>query len=532
MQANPKGNPKPSLDNADAKSNRTENSTHESQVHVLTVHLFFDGTGNNKFNTEFRENNMNLLKLDHGFADDISYNNDLSNIARMQKALDVALKANSENIVVYMEGIGTDHSRNDEIKASGRVDEETDHTRGMAFATGDTGIEARVNQAFVDIKKAVLDKTKNGDTMPLLVHFNVFGFSRGAAAARRFVNMLNDVRIQPEERSKRFSADWASVIVNTSFVGIFDTVPSQGVHVTAEGYIGNREEVRLAFDDDGAAAHVFHICSLEDFRVHFEMFDISSACGRRLVVGNGESKAQGQEIRIPGAHSDIGGGYLKQGLERRTWYQGTVRDFLYEGGWYREDDGRYVGRPRKPGDTSPLENVALDTKPKAADPNTHARIVSNAYCYIPLIVMSERAIQMQVPFNRAAAQLQDWESNVTADANLSTILGKLRSHVASSRDNASFYLEDMVGPQAAKDVRHQYFHMSFNYDQRTFWSSVISPSYEANRVNLGQPDLRSPTEWQQKAVPRLLDRLKNPGNGYASKDADHGQIPIRPVFAG
>ena len=91
----------------------------------IAIGVFFDGTLNNKTNTDERKKNTEAYK-DYGEDpdDNNSYNNDWSNVARLWDAYDI-------NSSVYVEGIGT-------------LDKQADVNDGFMYGEKDTGIVAKV----------------------------------------------------------------------------------------------------------------------------------------------------------------------------------------------------------------------------------------------------------------------------------------------------------------------------------------------------------------------------------------------------
>ena len=156
----------------------------------LEAGLFFDGTNNNHRNVEIRKK---VQKVDE-YKDqskpenrstwteyfiyksvespfDGSYENDFSNVARLWRGVD------QEEYGIYIEGIGTE-------------DEKEDSIRGMAWGTGGTGIRAKVRKGCKKLAEKILNIIDNESTKKIksiTVTLDVFGFSRGAAAARNFV---------------------------------------------------------------------------------------------------------------------------------------------------------------------------------------------------------------------------------------------------------------------------------------------------------------------------------------------------------
>ncbi|MFD2909642.1 phospholipase effector Tle1 domain-containing protein [Flavobacterium ardleyense] len=106
---------------------------------------------------------------------DNSYSNDYTNVARMWTCCD-------EEYKIYIEGMGT--------KELNRDDDE-----GFQFGSGSiSGIRARVREAcekVVDNIKKQKDNKENHGKKLKVITLDVFGFSRGAAAARNFVAELN-----------------------------------------------------------------------------------------------------------------------------------------------------------------------------------------------------------------------------------------------------------------------------------------------------------------------------------------------------
>ena len=281
---------------------KSEECAKEAQSHVallgITINVFFDGTENNIFNAKKRPGEKS------------SYGNDKSNVGLMIENLPGA------NVKVYLEGIGTKK-------------DQKDSDPGKASGTGDYGIDARVREAF----KAVVEKSdfKLKGEKPQYVTFNVFGFSRGAAAARNFVHLVNT---QPElfkgwNFGKGIAKKNRGISVN--FVGLFDTVASYGTW-----FYNDTSDLHLNFEA-GYASKVVHLVALDEYRANFSLTNINSALS--LPSRNGKGK-MGYELRIPGAHSDVGGGYLSSTEQRDLGdidnYGASHRDFIFNKGWYTQ----------------------------------------------------------------------------------------------------------------------------------------------------------------------------------------------------
>lgn len=136
----------------------------------VSLNLFFDGTQNNKTNTE--------LGKDHRKSNnkDDSYTNDYSNIARAYNAIN----PNAENQVSwYIEGIGTENSKSETFPIIGTPN------ASILFGTGERGVKAKVTKGCIE-GALQLSQYANQD---IHLKVNVFGFSRGAAAARYFIHV-------------------------------------------------------------------------------------------------------------------------------------------------------------------------------------------------------------------------------------------------------------------------------------------------------------------------------------------------------
>ena len=164
---------------------------------------------------------------------------------------------------------------------------------GLVAGIGATGIESKVMKAMKDIPNKIIEK--NFQESNIQLYFEVFGFSRGATAARHFVwqvtNKKESIKKSIDKKLKANKSEIASITI--SYAGLFDTVSSLGLNISN----GKNDNVKeLGLDAIKAVEHVFHICAADEFRKNFDLTNINSA------------GAKGKEIFIPGSHTDIGGG--------------------------------------------------------------------------------------------------------------------------------------------------------------------------------------------------------------------------------
>ncbi|QLC73191.1 DUF2235 domain-containing protein [Pseudomonas sp. LPB0260] len=261
------------------------------EIPQIVIGVFFDGTGNNKDN-------------DRG-----SSTRAMTNIAKLSDIYDEI--PSNHQYRIYIEGIGT-------------VNDGDDSVVGLAFAMGATGGEARLHSA----RKQLHELIEKIPEHPGEIVFDVFGFSRGAALARHFVNMINhglpdfngkketvslwDVQLNPNllMARKPYSQHRGSgkgptrrvvdmyprstVRARVRFVGLYDSVGSFY-------WPGNDDEGNFNLNLKAESAqYVYHLVAGQEVR---EKFPLTS-------VKNGPSApAHFVELTGVGVHSDIGGGY-------------------------------------------------------------------------------------------------------------------------------------------------------------------------------------------------------------------------------
>ena len=378
----------------------------------VTLNLFFDGTQNNKTNTML---GAGAQQSNHK---DDSYTNDFSNVAKGYDATD----ANAERqVTIYVEGIGTVDGKRDKLSWL-----DIPNNKGIPFGTGDRGIEAKVTRGCIKAAEEIYRRYKNKEISLLKV--NVFGFSRGAAAARHFVHIChqsadikneNDryIRVsppkdyeQPEEERKAettfnllqehkdfvqqhgyFGACLVKEQLNIkriefNFAGLYDTVASYGANHKGMSIGGLQikkdDSQELNLDMVKKCRVVIHFATLEEFRENFSLTNIR------------KSGIRGVEFFLPGVHSDIGGGYTDASEEHVLIYKGSkenclkYKDLLVEEGWYKDRE----------------ELEVKEVKSLYSGEKFHLigkRILSNGYNKIPLLKMIEYSKQFSVVYQSA-----------------------------------------------------------------------------------------------------------------------------------
>ena len=315
----------------------------EDGVIEIEQGLFFDGTNNNHRNVEIRKKVQKIEEYeDQSKPENIatekekdvysssklfddSYENDFSNVARLWRGVD------QEKYGIYIEGIGT-------------KDEDGDYIRGMALGKGETGIRAKVRKGCKKLADEILKKIKKKrknieEIKSITVTLDVFGFSRGAAAARNFVyeignnkrkvdiKILSKTELKNRSRAYKYETvyrdkdgeevdsayldngkmpklgylgyyllqkkltkeDLNKIRIKIRFVGVYDTVASFGSE-------HSDDIVELQLNNLGKPAKVVHFTAMDEHRKNFALSKIPE--GANFIEKN-----------FPGVHSDIGGGY-------------------------------------------------------------------------------------------------------------------------------------------------------------------------------------------------------------------------------
>lgn len=296
-----------------------EEEVEQEQLITLRLGVFFDGTGNNQANSETvagcmardvgLENEAEDIQkfcaefgygID-GSAPDNSFGNDTSNVARLydlytdQADESIGSEENEASIAVYIEGIGTVSGGEDDLW-------------GQATGRGRNGVVARVEQSSpLILNRLRVFKNTNPEALIRRLEIDVFGFSRGAAAARHFAN---DIRKGAESLLAQALGASDSIFfegfawrvqhdVHLNFIGLFDTVPVIVTPLMLDFSPGNDRNGGLNLGlPTGAARKVVQLVARDEHRLNFALIRTEN------------------DIVLPGSHSDIGGGYRPRMRER------------------------------------------------------------------------------------------------------------------------------------------------------------------------------------------------------------------------
>ena len=435
---------------------------------ILYIGMFFDGTGNNRFNSEslyytkVKGNNdriksseiptqlsftltpekikeKDISKINISNRD--SYWNPYSNIVKLhdlykeKSETDLRTKKNKYTLKQYVEGIGTEKYKEDSVG-------------GSSVGRGDTGIIAKVERGIKDLVKEKIAPLPKDKKIYKIV-FDVFGFSRGAAAARHFCNEVKKpayyvTRTKRDpydkyDRNARILTDEKDLVkhaggilgaelnkiglkpyeetynnIEIRFLGLFDTVVSDLVVKENLGYIATLfttkpwipiiaqeylEDIKTNISGLGIKK-VFQIRANDEWRANFAYTPTED----------------GYTLHMLGAHSDIGGGYAeldkytsilgffdaKGGDEEIFKQQEKVRKYFIDGDYCKENEiwfekiyehtsGFYI-------ESSPTETTPIYEKISGHYILKTSRYISNKYSLVPMYVMLQKAIDYGVPF--------------------------------------------------------------------------------------------------------------------------------------
>ncbi|MGE8063503.1 T6SS phospholipase effector Tle1-like catalytic domain-containing protein, partial [Pseudomonas sp. NPDC089547] len=134
------------------------------------------------------------------------------------------------------------------------------------------------------------------------VKLYVYGFSRGAAAARAFVNWFNQLLV-PKEPTPTLQISNLKLPVSVEYLGLLDTVVSVGLADIAPGANGHMGwgDGSQGLPKGELVKRCLHIVASHEQRLSFPLESI-----RRE---DGTYPDNSVEVIYPGVHSDQGGGY-------------------------------------------------------------------------------------------------------------------------------------------------------------------------------------------------------------------------------
>lgn len=413
----------------------------------FTFGIFLDGTLNSMYNTEVSQkakgdsvkNNDGLVlnrseasKIYNkdGFKDpkygETSYENDLSNPAILFKNYKDKNTDTEKIFKIYTEGVGTNSSPKLYDGTRGALSEDDykkdDDVYGPAFGMGNAGIMDKVKKGIGDVVEMIKTQNIDEDHCVGTITFDVFGFSRGAAAARHFVHVVTHSAYKPVQsflpkyvldlqhneidKAKYYNKimpqfgvlgqllteaelmDDVLTKVAVRFVGIYDSVPHHGLFQT-------NDIEDLGLNNVNRADYVVHMIAADEYRMNFSLVEISTVAKTPPESG----KKGGVELRYPGVHCDVGGAYVEGGSNHpyRINIAYTSEDLekekleFVQQGWFKKKElsiHKYLP-------ILPLADQVLLSKSWRLE--GYKENVSNQYSYIPLHLMAQFCELKEVP---------------------------------------------------------------------------------------------------------------------------------------
>jgi len=524
----------------------------------FTFGVFIDGTLNNMYNTEMKQRaidkkepknptglNKNIKTYDfeqvykkYGDAkySESSYENDLSNPAILFK--NYIKDEDNNQFRIYTEGIGT-HSTPQKQEGEMRLEDfkGDDDMEGPAFGMGDAGIQGKVKKSIVDVVKAIEPKVSKSQQYIDTITFDVFGFSRGAAAARHFVHVVTHPPYNPKvtwdkdgnvsvwdlqgysvpASYHRISMPHFGVLgqmlqdrglldaqtkVNVRFVGIYDTVPHYGLRQA-------NDISDLGLDDVNKAGYVVHMVAADEYRTYFDLVNISSVTKTSPTSG----KKGGIELTYPGVHCDVGGAYLECDSNRpyrinvstnKKDLEAEKKEFVKQG-WFLEEE-LSVHEYTYGGIHTTLQDIKLADLYRLEG---HKKKVSNQYSYIPLHIMAQFCTMKDAPIDKGALrEFKDFKENwipgnmdflkkikdvlwnysfnggpalVYHEEKLKPIIDSITGKL--DEQNIQHNTQEKLKNYGIKHLRYHYLHWNATYgDPQNKWTTWLSGKNKPNMV--------------------------------------------------
>jgi hypothetical protein len=408
----------------------------------VRVSLFFDGTYNNATNVSHRLLAEIFPDLDEVYQDnegDASYEGDFTNVIKLERNIDTSNGSPGYDytLAVYTEGPGTSNSEGD------------DWFQGSAFGAGSNGIIAKVGKGIEEAVNEIVDKVKDKSTLIELLSIDVFGFSRGAAAAR---NCIYEVGANGETPiiERLVENGYKVSKVEVCFAGLFDTVSAYNLGVVTD----SSDVAALKLNAVANAKKVVQLAAADEHRKKFSLTDITS-------VG----QENGLQLFLPGVHADIGGGYREPvagepSENKLLIYRTSISDDanseknrLINAGWY--------------------DNKNIELKKRYAHRGRHiytikvTRNISNEYSKIPLHLMAKYASEKE----SGVAIKNKLYVDEKIPAKLKSVENKIKSYIQQIGSNSK--PDHWIGPENTncykdwqgndkwlRDLRHDYLHFS------------------------------------------------------------------------
>lgn len=312
---------------------------------TLHISLCFDGTGNNLNNDLYLSTPSHPTNIARLFRASIGdgYAGGTGQSSAAQRLTDAPGTGNGQYFKYYMPGVGTPFPEVGDLdygtpgmafgsygeerinwgllmiidalrRSLGLPRQDNDTLRAAVKAMGSShGLESLTGAAnrrrgfytqfSALLKPLALALTQRPGQCKLLgLKLYVYGFSRGAAAARAFVSWLNQL-LSPSESTPSLKMLDVTLPIDVEYLGLLDTVASVGIAAIAAGADGHMgwADGNQELPQGDLLKRCLHIVASHEQRQCFPSESI------RRTSGN--YPANKVEVIYPGVHSDQGGGY-------------------------------------------------------------------------------------------------------------------------------------------------------------------------------------------------------------------------------
>lgn len=432
--------------------------------------IFFDGTGNNRNNTQTYQQQMDecLTANAAGVISEKECSSELSqfmggsylnaetNVSKLEN-LYQRTEAQGENgdvivtLSAYVPGVGT---------KSGELDDGP----SMGLGLGEQGILKKIDEGSRELALAIGELVK--EPIGELV-LDVFGFSRGAATARHFASreiydttgsLYGEYKGRLVKAFEREGLPWPDK-VTVRFLGLFDTVAAvadlDNLDFSAHDADTGRVNINVQPEHIERAVQ---FVARDECRHNFSLNSLRNE--------SGNLPEHFSEWVLPGAHSDIGGGYPDRFHERVE-----VRPPLVVKGKDRRNpeasfefsrmlqERALIKSEGWIGPLNPLATLEIEQARPRGLPGGDVtlrlwldREVRGEYSRIPLYLMHKLAVDAGVPFD----VIDPEDSSLSLPGELITVARNLAAHVWHGS-------ELLMTPESRALLKQRYIHHSDHY---------------------------------------------------------------------
>ncbi|TBW48214.1 DUF2235 domain-containing protein [Marinobacter halodurans] len=453
----------------------SEQEPSDKELHI-EVGVFLDGTGNNAGNVETYKKKVAELctaPLDRGDIDKEecslrlaltlgdSYASEQTNVFKLFSLYREEKHEDEKEVMkkagIYAPGVGTSTGQDDSLISS-------------ATGLGEMGILNQVTHALDETVRRI--RLFSSEQQPDALTFDIFGFSRGAAAARQVVAEIAK-GLNGELGRKLKAADISyPTKVQIRFVGLFDSVAGVLDPLNLDFTTSNdRNQPVDIYLDPKTVNSAVQLIAADECRENFALNSIANE--------DGTIPSNFTEISLPGAHSDVGGGYPDMMTEtvllsrkrviddhRTEWPEQTVDWDNLESILADTAAQGWIGENSLKMDKGSIPFLRID-KSTQRDPTPNGRVtlklhmarhVRGELSRIPLRIMHDLALRSKVPLN----PVESLDEGVELPTELVAILDKLWSQIKQGSDKPEISEEDR------KLLLQRYVHHSDNFNPVKF----------------------------------------------------------------